>query len=205
MEITTGLLALWVQTAAASEPQPRLIVELVDTTELCPLSIEALRSEVESIYARAGVRIAWGDVLEPARHAARVYLMLSLPSSLDRRLKVRGSAPMAVALGRAGEVSGPTIYVGRSAVTTNLTSGAIAEPDPRLMGRALGRIVAHELAHRYIDREHTRDGILKAGLAQADLQGSSAGFFFTDRQRERLLTIARPPAVTAGSSRAKAP
>lgn len=198
MRITTELaLALWslgvgmTDTSAETASEGQIWVELVDTTGLPRAAIEALESEVDSIYERGGVRIVWRKWVEPAPHAARVYLLEALPLSLDRRLQVRGIASMGLALGRSGEVSGPTIYIGRALVTSTLTEGAVSEPVPERLGRALGRVVAHELAHRFIQRRHGRDGILKAELGPAELQGSVDPFYFTEAQRSRLKTVAR--------------
>ena len=120
-----------------------LWVELTDTTGLPPEVRDTVEREVADIYSEAGVSIRWiaETPAEPLAHVARVYLMDKLPASLGARLRAFGGRPMALALGTEGNVSGPTIYVSRSA-----TSGRVR--DAKAVGRALGRVIAHELAHR---------------------------------------------------------
>ena len=162
-----------------------LWVELVDTLGLSLEERAALMEEVASIYESAGVRILWlrEAPVEAPPHLARVYLMERLPRTIGVRLRTFRGDSMGIAMGASGDVSGPVIYVSREAVARSL--GGASTP------RALGRIVAHELAHRFIGREHTRWGILRGTLHGGDLSGAGEQFFFTDAQKAKLISVAR--------------
>ncbi len=180
-------------TGQESAEVPRLWVELVETTGLDENVIAALQKEVESIYRFAGVGIHWLDAspAQTAPYTARVYVMDILPLGLDRRLRTfNGAAPMALGFGDEGGVSGPVLYVSRQAVVAKATSGALVDPEPEALARALGRVIAHELAHRFLQRKHTRGGVLKADLSSSDLVDNGSWARFTKCESERLRRVA---------------
>jgi hypothetical protein len=57
---------------------------------------------------------------------------------------------------------------------------------------ALGRVLAHELAHRFITGGHSRDGVLREELLAGDLTDPGADFRFTDEQISLLHEVAQP-------------
>jgi hypothetical protein len=76
---------------------------------------------------------------------------------------------MGVTLGRGAKVPGSVIYLSKSAVKSiaKLPSGNAFS---RTLTRALGRVLAHELAHRFLaDAQHTESGLLKPVLTRDDL------------------------------------
>ena len=88
-----------------------LWVELHDGTGLDSTSVTGLRSEVESLYATAGIQIRWltESLLEAKPYLARVYIMQKLPRSFDRRLWLfRRQRPMATAFGKSGKCRAPS-------------------------------------------------------------------------------------------------
>lgn len=170
---------------------PELGVELVDTVGLDDGILVEVRGEVERLYRLAGVRVRWRtpSPVEVEAHAARVFLMKALPSHLDLRLRAFGRArPMGMALGRLQQTSGPVIYV-----ATDVVAATIAGDADRF-GTALGRVVAHELGHRFLQRAHTRRGLMKADLGRNDLVGSGSHLTLDDRLSERLRLVARASA-----------
>lgn len=192
------------QGKASNNSDLQLWVALVDTTGLDVATLNLLQGEAESIYEVAGVNILWLDVApqgEP-RHFARIYLMSELPPALMRRLQVFGDGdPMALALGHSGTRSGPTIYISRTSVASLVLGGGVAEPEPQVLGRALGRVVAHELAHRFLSAGHTRRGLLNRNFSQSNLVGSSLSpLFLTDEQIDQLREIASPVRTPRESS-----
>lgn len=150
------------------------------------------------------MNILWLDVVPPGepRHLARIYLMRELPPALMRRLQVFGYGdPMALALGHSGTRSGPTIYISRTSVASVALGGALGEPGPQALGRALGRVVAHELGHRFISAGHTRRGLLNRNFSQSDLLGSSIShLFLTEQQIDQLREVASPVRTPRESS-----
>jgi hypothetical protein len=79
------------------------------------------------------------------------------------------------------------IYVGRQTVEAVAGKSGRISLTEALLARALGRVFAHELAHRFLGPEHTKNGTLKARLYQRDLiDMRSSGFFFSPEQICRL-------------------
>ena len=183
---------------ARGQPQDASIVqvsvELADATGLSLDVMSRLRTEVEQIYMRAGVRIEWlseGPVAVPP-HMARVYILEELPALLETRVRsFRGKKPLATVFGRGTNVSGPVIYISRTAVSRSANDGAAGALSPDAIARAMGRVVAHELAHRFISTEHT-SGILKADFLPSELTAPTSGLDFTAEHNRRLRQVARP-------------
>lgn len=186
--------------AAEGEERPQaasailVSVELADSTNLAPEVMTLLRNEVEEIYSTAGVGILWlreGSIEKPP-HMARVYVLEELPALLETRLRAfRGKKTMALLMGREARASGSVIYISRTAVCRNATGGVPEALSPEALARALGRVVAHELAHHFISPEHT-GGILKADLLPSELTERTFRTTFTVEQVRRLRQVARP-------------
>ena len=163
-----------------------LQIGLVDTTSLGDEVLTSIRLEVERLYSPAGVAMVWSEKSSTVAgaHTATVYLMDEIPSSLVSRKRAFGGRPMALALGRVKKTSGPVIYVSRRSVTETI----IGYGDK--LGLALGRIVAHELGHRFVQRAHTRRGLMKGDLGKNDLTGSADHLILTAEEGRRVADAA---------------
>ena len=85
----------------------------------------------------------------------------------------------------------PVIYISRRQVAAKVLGTLDLEPEPQILGRALGRVLSHELAHRFVDMRHSRSGLLKANLGQGDLTRESAkDLCFLPEQLEKLQRVA---------------
>ena len=174
-------------------------VALTDTTGLTSEVMSDLKREVEAIYATASVQIQWSSEgsLGLAEHTARVYVFHRLPAMLETRLSAfRGERPMAAAFGERGSVTAQAIYVSRSAVCASAAPGTPDSLSSEDLATALGRVVAHELAHRFVSREHAPRGILKAAFRGSELTGPAGGPHFTDEEIRLLRGMARPVSAT---------
>jgi hypothetical protein len=192
-QVHLACLFLMVFLSGAEGASGRLSVELVDATGMPPEAMEELKREVEAIYAIASVRIEWSpqsaDQLE--EHGARAYIVHRLPAMLETRLRAfHGRRPMAASFGGKGGEATQAIYVSRTAVSANASSGGVLPPD--WLGRALGRVLAHELAHRFISRDHSRDGILREELLPGDLTDPGTDLHFTNEQISLLREVDQP-------------
>jgi hypothetical protein len=153
----------------------RVHVALCDLTGLTARQLEDLKAETGALFSIGAFDILWSDPQvscseEPpsnGKRYARAFIFDSLLPSIQTFFPVRkGRYVMAVTLGRG---PGPVIHVSRSAVEKIATL-----PDGRVvsgvLARALGRVLAHELAHRFLETErHSEAGILKAVLTRDDL------------------------------------
>ncbi len=167
--------------------EPELWVELVDAASLGDAVVRNIHLEVERLYRPAGVAVVWKQrsPAESEAHTATVYLMDALPTCLRRRLRTFGGGrPMGIALGRIDETSGPIIYVSRQSVAESITG------DDDKMARALGRVVAHELGHRFLQRTHTRRGLMKERLGRDDLVGSGDHLILEHEEALRVAAVA---------------
>lgn len=98
---------------------------------------------------------------------------------------------MALTLGIRPTEPAADIYVSRKAVLGR-ASQSHALPQKH-MARALGRSLAHELAHRFLRSRHTERGILRSNFSERDLiDGNRSDLFFTPGQMKVLQATARP-------------
>lgn len=169
-------------TAEAGETSKRkriaIHVALCDDTHLSGSRIQEIEEESAALFSRGAVHIIWSDgpgsckERPPASGApyARVYILDELPASIRALHPARDFRQvMAVTLGNGSNGPGPVVYVSRSAVEAiaTLPGGGITRG---LSTRALGRVLAHELAHRFLaEPGHAEEGLLKRVLARDDL------------------------------------
>jgi hypothetical protein len=154
--------------------------------------MNTLMREVEAIYESGSVEIQWltETSVQLPDHAARVFLLERLPAKLETRiLMFRRQRAMAVSLGEG--TAGQVIFVSRPAVCA-AAYGIECDFSLESLGVALGRVVAHELAHRFVSRDHSPSGILKASLRGGELTGSARGPYFTAEEMVFLHRIALP-------------
>lgn len=179
-------LAAFLTLIEGNERKPELWIALVDAASLGDEILTSVRLEVERLYSPAGVAIVWSEksLTAAGAHTATVYLMDEMPSSLVSRKRAFGGRPMALALGRAHETSGPVIYVSRRSVAETITRYADK------LGPALGRVVGHELGHRFVQRGHTRRGLMRGDLGEGDLVGSGDHLVLSEEEAQRVADVA---------------
>ncbi len=191
---------------ALGESNPDVLwVQMCDSTGFSPAQLADVEHEVASIYLQAGIEIQWeercgGERIELAHPgAARVYILEQLPKALlglfrkiKRNNNVMGFTPTA-----ADAKPGAAIYVSRDSVewhATELHSKPLAESQ---LTRALGRVVSHELAHRFLGQiQHTRRGILRLDFDRSKLiKAESDHLGFNTKQAQDLRRLARSGAL----------
>lgn len=168
--------------AAECEPIPMdethrsLWVQLCDGVQLESKTLQDVMEEVASIYASAGVNIRWKKSCSaPAIEAripgaARVYLVARLPGSVRIRFshQLNSTNLMAYTFTDPGGTPGAVIHVSIDSVEAHARRSE-TRLTPELLSRALGRVVAHELAHRFLQSRHTKSGLLKEVFDKHDL------------------------------------
>ncbi len=146
------VLAAWPLAAsppARAEPQPATLARLraveIDFASLAPLTRTVMRHELGLVLAPAALAFSWrraSPAGETDRDELRLVLLRSTGLGTDRG--ALGSTA------RQGQVA-PTIwvYVPEVALTLGLDPEAVATSleAQRLVGMALGRVVAHEVVH----------------------------------------------------------
>jgi hypothetical protein len=183
--------------AAASPPSPiraatgcapraprHLRVHLINDAGAVPRLLDDARAEVAKIWTTAALRLAWTapptsfDVTDPGT------VLLIVRRALSSRSGVESGNSRAVpdpALGWVlfdGNDKRGFVEVSLDAITSVVMRGVYRDmpvPDlPRraqtdLLGRGLGRVIAHEIGHWRMGREHTRRGLMKESLNPQDL------------------------------------
>lgn len=175
----------------ADEPPAVLPVRLT-TAEAVPLaSRHALKREVEAIWRRAGVEIAWQDARTPSGQTFRVLITSAgQPGPADGH-----TWPVAELLPPSG---GAAIAVASMAAARRVVdaAGLRAEPDAlaaRRLGVVLGRAVAHEIGHYLLATgAHRPRGLMRTRIDAGEFADLRAGGFWLDRDAQRMLASASP-------------
>ena len=153
--------------------------------------VEALRGEVDALMSPMGLRFDWRPLADfrPGAVSAAVAV-----AHFEGRCEVSGLAMRGNQPGSLGwtEISDGTIlpftHVDCERVRTFLQTkllGYRPEDRERAFGRALGRVLAHELYHALGDTpKHGAGGVAKENYTVADLLG--ADFQFQERQTRAL-------------------
>jgi hypothetical protein len=151
-----------------------------------------VRKEVERIYVDIGLNIVWQDehLPRPQVYEARAYILRQLPPSLRRLFPTySGRAGLAITLGSSPQRPSPDIYISKRAVLEMAGDGR--RLPRKLVARALGRTLAHELGHRFLRAGHTKTGILKPILRKQELlKPTISDLQFTENQARELRLIA---------------
>jgi len=169
--------AMLLAVALALKPDPSITVT-VDVTALAGVLPRALRSmmrEASALWRPEGVTLAW--VLSPAARALPetrptldVVREAGVPNAptggaprLGAAVFLDGSVDAERRLGLSVEAVGRLVdntpWAGRH------VAGWPSAVREELMGRALGRVLAHEIGHYVLAwRGHTPDGLMRAGF-----------------------------------------
>ena len=153
--------------------------------------LEAVRDEVDSIMSPMGLRFDWQSLADfrPGRASAAVAV-----AHFEGHCDVSGLVMRGNKVGSLGwtEISDGTIlpftHVDCERVRTFLQTtllGYRPQDRERAYGRALGRVLAHELYHVYGDTpKHTARGVAKEKYSVADLL--AADFQFQEKETRAL-------------------
>lgn len=138
-------------------------------------SFEEMRREAADIIETAGMRLAWRSRTEAAGKSFRDLVVMTFKGACEfQRVPAPYDelGPYAVTLTSGGEVQ-PFGEIDCDRVSSSIRSamwgGDFAQAD-RLMGRALGRVVAHELIHMITrSGQHADEGVHKSTLSGKQL------------------------------------
>ena len=179
---------------ARAEPSC-LVLEWMDPHELLPVGERWMAAETISILSAADIGARWDWSRERDReditsersreHRLRVVLLPSEPSGPGWRLSANTLG--ATVLGRAN--APPAVYIFYKSVAALLGLHSRSVTDHHVRGRtsrALGRIIAHEVAHAIAPGEpHVRNGLMQASLQPAFL--TAKGEVMIDAQWKHVL------------------
>jgi hypothetical protein len=220
--ILTALLSRVSALARETAPSPRrecgpeaatLRLYVVNEAGASSDSLEVARREAADIWAGAGLSLVWLQPPATFDPADGPTIVVMVRQMLVRRSvePARASAPRRLPLGwvpfgRNGPAN--LIEVSFSTITARVMGASVSGRQvshlPRLwqqplVGRALGRVLAHEIGHWLRGRRHSTTGLMKAVLRGHELVDPLAP------PLPREWTSAGPAPLLAGASRCEPP
>ena len=171
--------------AGCNPPAPRALrIYVINGASVVPRTLDDAKAEVAKIWTTAGLRLTWTvppraiEITDPGTVVVIVRRVLS------RHSRVKSDSSRSVpdpALGWVlfdGEDRRGFVEVSIDAITAVVMKGVLGNKSvltlPRrtqmdLVGRGLGRVIAHEIGHWRMGRAHMRGGLMKASLNAQDL------------------------------------
>ena len=187
---------------AAATPAARLVLEIIDISQLHADVIGHAKEEVEILLGGVEIDVTWAGE-ESARdgdpmigHRLRIVVTPAEPARWGLPSEAMGVTPTGVSPSR-------TVYIFRRPIERTLIDLRFR----RLIGQAIGRVIVHEIAHAF-GCEHEETGIMAPSLAGDVLKatGVSVTESVGDALRSALQAVATgAPAGSSGSDDAAAP
>lgn len=155
-----------------------LRVHVVNGAAALPRTLDTAIEETTAIWATAGIRLTWTfppASLDPTDNKTVVVM---IQRGLKRPVRDVAASPLLglVPFGERGP--GSLIEVSFDAITSLVMSGTyLNRPVARLpallqqvlLGRGLGRVVAHEIGHWLAGQGHMPDGLMRPAFGDRDL------------------------------------
>jgi hypothetical protein len=199
------LLPLWLCLHAAGAAELTVVIDFEGLHS--DRSVQEMKREAEEIFKTAGVHLNWRARNEVGSnsyenlvvvHFKGKCMLEPVPMLYDER------GPFAFAYNSDGDVL-PFSEVECDRVTASVHSAMwgddFARPD-YVMGRALGRVLAHELVHILTKSAmHGSEGVTQAALSGRELIGAPLRLSRTDV--ERLRSVFSAPALASSEGEAK--
>jgi hypothetical protein len=188
--------ALWLASLALTSGAPPITVSPADTTVILdvkgtysPVSFSEMRREASQIIQVSGVRLDWRLRSESTNETFNDLVVMAFTGSCSFEPApplYDELGPLAVTRTANGEVQ-PFGEVNCDRVVNSVRSAMFGGDYARadlLVGRALGRVVAHELVHMLTKSgQHAREGVQKAALSGRQLIAASLPLSAVDIDR----------------------
>jgi len=195
--------ALWLASLALTSGAAPVTVSPADVTVILdvkgtysPVSFHEMSREAAQIIEASGIRLEWRLRSESMNATFNDLVVMTFKGSCSFEPApplYDEMGPLAVTLTANGEVQ-PFGEVNCDRVVNSVRSAMFGGDYARadlLVGRALGRVVAHELVHMLTKSgQHAREGVQKAALSGRQLIAASLPLSAIDI--ERLIQERRP-------------
>jgi hypothetical protein len=190
--VLTAAVAAYASAALQASPAPSPIgsapaasqdlrVYVINEAGVAPQTLEVAEAEAGAIWATVGLNLTWASPPDPLGVGGGVTVVVRRamsrpsPDAADSRV-CSNQALGHLVFGEDGQ-AGNLIEVSFEALTSLVMRGSYMErsvpelPDLArngLLGRGLGRVVAHEIGHWVMRRGHT-EGLMKASFGVREL------------------------------------
>jgi hypothetical protein len=179
--VVVALLVISVASRAAADVCVEVDVRFAVPTTSSPLLFGSMTDEVEAIWKPYGVQIQWTDDVDMVRWPSTAWSFevqvndgappqstarpLTLGSTWVRRLPVSRRSPIHLDYAATKRLIG--------SLNTHQLDQAIGRRDTSAsdMGRALGRVLAHEIGHGLLGTTHQRRGLMRTTIVATELVG----------------------------------
>jgi hypothetical protein len=175
------------------------------------LSLQTMRMEVRDIMTPTGLNLVWTNAPGTARVDKLVVVTMrgTCQAGAEGGVKFKDRSSLASTAVTDGKVL-PFSWVDCGGLNQFLKSALVGQaPRAReeIYGRALGRLLAHELYHVLMQTEsHTASGVSKASFSVGDLlaaylpfQPDAIALFQTEQNAPALIAEAHPGEAAVGS------
>lgn len=188
------LLSMVTARGAAASPAPPggcgtpalrdLRIHLIDAAGVLPRTLDDAREEVTRIWSTAGWRLTWTVPSRGLEITGPGTVVVIVRRALSRHSAVTPDTSRGVPDAALGWVlfddddKRGVVEVSIEAITAIVMAGDLGQKSvltfPRhtknqLLGRGLGRVIAHEIGHWCMGRAHMPRGLMKASLSARDL------------------------------------
>ncbi|MCC6859163.1 MAG: hypothetical protein IT158_11405 [Bryobacterales bacterium] len=186
----------------AGEPgDPELAIYLDFEGDPSEVALDSMKKEVAAIMEPVGLNLQWRALADGGCSESFRELAVMRFTGRCRMDAPPDFEPQAAALGMAKMSDGEILPFGevacnrvRGVISTQMGSGDGRKRDS-LMGRALGRVVAHELYHILTrTRKHAAEGVAKPYYTARDMLGNTLVF---QPKQVNLLKKNRPSLLPA--------
>ncbi len=202
-----ALLALTLASLASAEPTigalpPSIGLYLGVAPGTSPVTLAAMRAEVEALLDTTGLLLDWRTLGSQTGNEVHtnLYVIRFTGRCHTRDLQVLFSElgpygdPMILGLSHTSDKNIlPFGQIDCDNVRRSIAAAALARDDSQreaVLGRALGRVFAHELFHMMTGKSgHSRKGVFKAAQRREDL--TNARLEFEAGELEELRQLAR--------------
>jgi hypothetical protein len=163
------------RTTALASDSPTLAIRVIDYAHASAVVLVEAEHHVMRVFGTAGVNVSWreGEAAFPANTTAQVTVLI-LSDTMATEKVTKEHLPAGV----LATAAPPPAH--RAWIFLRRVQEA-AELQDQSPGLALGRVIAHEIAHMVANVEHSANGVMASALHLKDgLQG------FTHEQGERI-------------------
>jgi len=189
MSLAFRAVLLVVSISVCAHAQTReLAVYLEPALGLDRVADRTMRNELQKLLAPAGLEITWKNLSE--RKAGENFELVAV-SSFEGSCATDAAPAMPSAIALADtSISNAHILPFFRVVCARVLQTLGSHVEPAVLGRALGRVMAHEIYHIVSQtKDHQEAGVAKAVFSSADL--TAARFEFDAWSLARMRPVAR--------------